>query len=142
MREEEEKQRQLRDQGFLKRKELIELGNEFKKAIQANLEQLEAKKLSTQEERAKAEEIKNHLESKAKEAKEKQDLIFDEKKKQLEKLEAERKGKVFFDHLDINKDTLLQPQELLVYSELDILFDNDGQFTLEEANVIFFGEFF
>ena len=34
MREEEEKLRQLRDQGFLKRKELIELGNELKKTIQ------------------------------------------------------------------------------------------------------------
>ena len=36
MREEEEKLRLLRDQGFLKRKELIELGNEFKKTIQVN----------------------------------------------------------------------------------------------------------
>ena len=138
MREEEEKQTQLRDQGFVKRKELIELGNEFKKAIQANLLELETKKLSTQEERAKAEEVKNQLESKAKEAKEKQDVIFEEKKKQLEKLEAERKGKIFFDHLDVSKDSLLQPQELLVYPELDILFDNDGQFTLEEAFVILF----
>ena len=58
-----------------------------------------------------------------------------EKKKELEKLESERKAKVFFDHLDINKDSILQPDELLVYPELDILFDNDGQFTLEESNV-------
>ena len=62
-------------------------------------------------------------------------LIHKEKKKQLEKLESERKAKVFFDKLDINKDSILQADELLVYPELDILFDNDGQFTLDESNV-------
>ena len=36
MREEEERLKQLRDQGFVKRKELIELGNEFKKTIQVD----------------------------------------------------------------------------------------------------------
>ena len=37
MREEEEKLRLLREQGHAKRKELIEQGNELKKAIQVQL---------------------------------------------------------------------------------------------------------
>ena len=136
MRAEEEKLKQLRDQGFLKRKELVELGNELRKSIQSNMEELEVKKLSKQAERAKLEEIKNQLEEKAKEAKARQDLLFEERKKQIEKLETERKAKNFFDRLDVNGDSFLQPSELLVYTELDILFDNDGHFTLEEAQVI------
>lgn len=34
MREEEERVRQLKEQGFVKRKELIELGEQLKKTIQ------------------------------------------------------------------------------------------------------------
>lgn len=41
-----------------------------------------------------------------------------------------------FAELDLNKDNYCSPDELLKHPELDILFDNDGQFTLEESTVI------
>lgn len=58
-----------------------------------------------------------------------------EKRKELEKLEALKRAKVLFDELDVNKDSICSAEELLTHPELDILFDNDGQFSLEEAQV-------
>jgi len=43
---------------------------------------------------------------------------------------------VLFTELDANKDNFCSPDELLKHTELDILFDNDGQFTLEESKVL------
>lgn len=59
-----------------------------------------------------------------------------EKAKLEEKIEILRKAKELFNELDINKDNFCSPEEILVHSELDILFDNDGQFTLDESKVI------
>ena len=47
-----------------------------------------------------------------------------------------RQAKELFDKLDVNKDNFCSPEEILVHTELDILFDNDGQFTMEESKVI------
>ena len=106
--------------------------------------------------------IKTEAENKSKEAKEKQDKIFEgyfkcyslfnylnakqfvknflflfkEKAKALEKLETLRIAKILFTELDVNKDDFCSPDELLKHTELDILFDNDGQFTLEESKVL------
>jgi hypothetical protein len=62
--------------------------------------------VNTASERAQLENSKNEAEAKAKEAKDKQDKIFEEKKKELEKIETERKAKILFDILDLNKDLL------------------------------------
>lgn len=57
MREEEEKLRLLREQGFAKRQELIKLGEDLKKTLEAKILELEEKKSKTETE-------KNDLESK------------------------------------------------------------------------------
>jgi hypothetical protein len=77
MREEQDKLKKLRDEGFIKRQELIQLGTELRKSLQQRMQELEAKKTAAQEEKNKIEGVKNEHEQKANEAKAVQDKIFE-----------------------------------------------------------------
>lgn len=133
MRAEEERLKLLTDQGVTKKKELIEQGNLLKQSIQDSINSLQSQRATLEIERQKLEEVKKEAETKANTAKAAQDLIFEEKKAELKKLEESKKAKVLFELLDLNKDSFLSPDELVSHTELDTLFDNDGSFTLEEA---------
>ncbi|RNA29097.1 glucosidase 2 subunit beta [Brachionus plicatilis] len=133
MREEEEKMRLLREQGFAKRQELIMLGEEFKKTLEAKVAELEDKKSKTESEKNELEAKKNEAESKANEAKSVADKILEEKAREEERAQMIKKANELFDLLDLNKDSFLTPSELVTRQELDILFDNDGKFTIEES---------
>lgn len=152
MREEEEKLRLLKEQGFAKRQELIKLGEEFKKSLEAKIIELEDKKSKIELEKTELESIKNKIfsctkrnvffqdkkneaESKADEVKNAADKILEEKAKEEERAELIKKANDLFNLLDLNKDSLLTPSELITRQELDILFDNDGKFTIEESIV-------
>ena len=138
MRAEEEKIKLLTEQGLAKKKALIEQGNILRQSMQTSIDSLQAERAHLETEKTRLETLKAEAESKANTAKAAQDLIFEEKKAELKKVQAAKKAQDLFRSLDLNKDSFLTPEELLHHSELDILFDNDGQFTLEESTVSFF----
>lgn len=61
MREEEEKMRKLKEEGFAKRQELIQQGNEFKTTLQNQLKELEDKKQILENERSALEGFKKEF---------------------------------------------------------------------------------
>ena len=77
MKEEEEKLKLLRDQGMVKRKELMNQGNEIKENLRNKLIELESRKINAELERKVLEEKKNQAEQLEKEARERQDKIFE-----------------------------------------------------------------
>jgi len=133
MRAEEERLKVLTDQGLTKKKELIDQGNLLMKSIQDSINDLTANRASLETEKTRLEELKKESESKANEAKSAQDLVFDEQEAEFKKIETAKKALELFRFLDLNADLILSPEELTKNSELDILFDSDGSFTLEEA---------
>lgn len=133
MNEEQERVKALTEQGLTKKKELIEEGNQLRKSIQEAIDSLQSNRANLEAEKSRLEELKNEAEAKSNEAKAAQDLIFEEKKAQFEKDEKARKARELFDSLDLNKDSFITPEELLGHVELDILFNNDGTFSLEES---------
>lgn len=137
MKEEEEKIKILTEQGLTKKKELIEQGNQLKKSIEEAIEALQVKRDGLEIEKTKLEELKKEAEAKANTAKAAQDAIFEEQRAEHKRKETAEKSQALFSLLDLDKDTYLTPEELLSHSELDILFDNDGTFTLEEAAQFF-----
>lgn len=137
MKEEDEKMKVLTEHGLTKKKELIEQGNQIKKSIEEAIEALQVKRDDLQTEKSRLEGLKKEAEAKANTAKAAQDAVFEEQRAELKKKETAQKSRALFDLLDLDKDTYLTSEELLSHSELDILFDNDGTFTLEEAAQFF-----
>lgn len=133
MRAEEDRIRILTEQGLTKKKELIEQGNELRKSLQASIDSLQSERANLEADKTRLEQVKAEAEAKANTAKAAQDLIFEEKKAELKKAQEAKKAQALFDLLDLNKDSFLSPGELVGHAELDILFDNDGTFTAEEA---------
>lgn len=134
MHEEQERIRLLTEQGMIKKKELIEEGNLLKKSIQNSIDELQANRINLETEKNRLEELKKEAEAKSNTAKAAQDLIFEQQKAELELTEKNKKSHELFRFLDLNKDTFLTPEELVNHVELDILFNNDGVFSLDESN--------
>ncbi len=132
-REVEEKYKLLTQEGLNKKKQMIEEGSLLRKQIQESIEDLVAKRDSLESERNNHESLKKEAEEKANAAKAVQDLIFEQKAAQEKQLQDAAKAKALFEFLDISKDGLLTPEELVSFPELDILFNNDGEFSIEES---------
>jgi protein kinase C substrate 80K-H len=135
-REEEERTKRVVEAGIAVKKELIQKGIEMRKYLRVKLDELESKKINAENEKSKLEEAKNILESKAKELTDIQDAKFEEERQKRLAIEKEIKSNELFAKLDENSDGNLRPEELIKHKDLDTLFNNDGEFTLEEAELL------
>lgn len=133
MKEEEQKLKELSEQGMIKKNEMIEQGKQIRKSIQESIDELLAQKEHLDAERQKLEATKSETEARSNAAKQEQDRIFEELTAEQNRIDRAARAKALFELLDLNKDRLLTPEELLGHLELDILFDNDGTFTIEES---------
>lgn len=132
-REDQEKARKLLETGVAKKNELIKQGLEIRETIQKKLKELEVARANLENEKTKMEEIKNEAEGAAKTATDAQDKQIAEEAELAAAKEKDEKSLELFKILDSNQDDILSAEELEVHSELDSLFDNDGRFTLDEA---------
>ncbi len=132
-RENEEKYKQLSEQGLTKRKQMIEEGSLLRKQIEDSIEELRLKRDTLEAERNSYEALKKEAVEKANTAKAAQDLVFEQRAAEEKQIQEAAQAKALFEFLDLSKDGLLSPEELLSHPELDILFDNDGTFSIEES---------
>merc|ERR1712136_576590 len=131
LRDELEKQMELRRQGWTKRLEYSAEGRSANEARVLKLEKLKASRESLKKERDDAENSKAEIEAREKEVKDSYEAAWDAMKTARRAELSQAAGEAAFKALDTSEDGMLVPTELLDRHDLDT--DGNGELSPEEA---------
>ncbi|XP_013413455.1 glucosidase 2 subunit beta isoform X1 [Lingula anatina] len=130
MREEQERMKQLLQEGVKIRDDYIKQGKDAKTEKRARLEALEKEKDEAEAKKNELENIKNEAEKPEKEAKDAHQKAWEEEKSLREAEKEAKKVEEAFAELDSNADGIITTSELATHPEFDK--NSDGQVSEQE----------